>query len=156
MQAADFLTSKVNVYALGHLRLLDDTPANTIGMWKMQSGEIHMRRFGFVAALVVLGVTSALGAAGPAPLPPPDPTAKNLTPYRIQLRAFDACLVTQSRLKGTTREAVHTPCSCYAKGTVNAMSKSEIQAFRDTGYFNDTAREKALGFVDTCKLARPS
>ncbi len=115
-----------------------------------------MRRLAMVAVLGLLGVTSALSAAGPAPLPPPDPTAKNLSPYRIQLRAFDACLVTQSRLQGKTREAVHTPCSCYAKGTVNAMSKAEIQAFRDTGYFNDSAREKALGFVDTCKLKRPS
>jgi hypothetical protein len=115
-----------------------------------------MRRLGMVAVLVALGVTSAFGAAGPAPLPPPDPTAKNLSPYRIQLRAFDACLVTQSRLQGKTREAVHTPCSCYAKGTVNAMSKAEIQAFRDTGYFNDSARDKALGFVDQCKLTRPS
>jgi hypothetical protein len=115
-----------------------------------------MRRLGLVAVLVALGITSALGAAAPAPLPPPDPTAKNMSPYRIQLRAFDACLVVQSRLQGKTREAVHTPCSCYAKGTVNAMSKAEIQAFRDTGYFNDSAREKALGFVDKCKLTRPS
>jgi hypothetical protein len=115
-----------------------------------------MRRLGMVAVLVALGVTSAMGAAGPAPLPPPDPTAKNLTPYRIQLRAFDACLVTQSRLQGKTREAVHTPCSCYAKGTIGAMDKAEIQAFRDTGYFNDSARVKALGFVDKCKLTRPS
>jgi hypothetical protein len=96
-----------------------------------------------------------LAASSSAPLPPPDPTAKNLTPYMIQLRAFDACLHTQSQLLQTTREAVHTPCSCYAKGTVNAMSKDEIQAFRDTGYFNDTAREKGLQFLDTCKLKRP-
>jgi hypothetical protein len=55
----------------------------------------------------------------------------------------------------TTREAVHTPCSCYAKGTVNAMTKAEIEDFRNTGYFNDTAREKALGFIDKCGLRRP-
>jgi hypothetical protein len=35
------------------------------------------------------------------------------------------------------------------------MSKDEIQAFRDTGYFNDTAREKGLEFLDKCKLKRP-
>ena len=117
-----------------------------------------MRRMGAVVlagGLFALGATVALAAGGSASLPPPDPTAKNLTPYMIQLRAFDACLHTQSQLMVTTREAVHTPCSCYAKGTVNAMTKDEIQAFRDTGYFNDSAREKGLGFIDQCKLKRP-
>ncbi len=98
---------------------------------------------------------AAQAASSPAPLPPPDPTAKNLSVYRIQLRAFDACLVTQSRLMGTTREAVHSACSCYAKGTVNAMTKDELQNFRDTGYFDDSTRAKALGFLDSCKLKRP-
>jgi hypothetical protein len=113
-----------------------------------------MRRLILIGGLL-LGSSQAFAAAGGAPLPPPDPTARNLTPYMIQLRAFDACLHNQSRLQNTTREAVHTPCSCYAKGTVNAMTKAEIQAFRDTGYFNDSAREKGLGFIDRCKLKRP-
>jgi hypothetical protein len=117
-----------------------------------------MRRIGAVilaCGLSVLAGGAAHAASGTSALPPPDPTAKNLTPYMIQLRAFDACLVTQSRLMGTTREAVHTPCSCYAKGTVTAMTRDEIQAFRDTGYFNDSAREKGLDFIDRCKLRRP-
>ena len=107
------------------------------------------------AGLALAGMSAAHAASGPAALPPPDPTAKNLTNYQIQLRAFDACLVTQSRLLNTTREAVQTPCSCYAKGTVSAMSREEIQAFRDTGYFSDSAREKGLRFIDQCKLKRP-
>ena len=117
-----------------------------------------MRRMS--AALLAAGMSILLGVSAQAAssstsLPPPDPTAKNLTPYMIQLRAFDACLITQSQLLGTTREAVHTPCSCYAKGTVGAMTKDEIQAFRETGYFNDSAREKGLSFIDKCKLKRP-
>jgi hypothetical protein len=104
---------------------------------------------------LLVSAGAALAAGSTSALPPPDPTAKNLTPYMIQLRAFDACLITQSRLMNTTREAVHTPCSCYAKGTVNAMTKDELQAFRDTGYFNDSAREKGYEFIDRCKLKRP-
>ena len=104
---------------------------------------------------MLVSASAALAAGSTSSLPPPDPTAKNLTPYMIQLRAFDACLVTQSQLMSTTREAVHTPCSCYAKGTVNAMTKDELQAFRDTGYFNDSAREKGYDFIDRCKLKRP-
>lgn len=117
-------------------------------------GRGSMRAVAIVIAWGV-GMAAAFGAAGPAPLPPPDPTAKSLTPYMIKLRAFDACLVTQSRLQGTTREAVHSPCSCYASGTVDAMSKQELAAFRETGYFNDSAREKGLKFIEKCKLKRP-
>lgn len=112
--------------------------------------------FGAVGFSVLMWASGALAAASTNSLPPPDPTAKNLTPYMIQLRAFDACLVTQSRLQNTTREAVHTPCSCYAKGTVNAMTKDELQAFRDTGYFNDSARAKGYEYIDRCKLVRPN
>jgi hypothetical protein len=117
---------------------------------------IMMMRRAVVAVLATaISVSVAMAAGGSAPLPPPDPTAKNLSPYRIQLRAFDACQHNQARLMNTTREAVHTPCSCYAKGTVNAMTKAEIEDFRNTGYFNDTARDKALGFIDKCGLKRP-
>jgi hypothetical protein len=97
----------------------------------------------------------ALAGASSQALPPSDPTAKDLTPYMISLRAFDACLIVQSRLQSTTREAVHTPCSCYAKLTVKTMSTEELDAFRATGYFNDSARQKALQALDTCKLPRP-
>lgn len=116
-----------------------------------------MRQMGaalLAGGLMLVGAV-AHAASSSAPLPPPDPTARNLTPYMIQLRAFDACLYNQARLLKTTREAVHSPCSCYAKGTVNSMTKDEIQAFRETGYFNDSARAKGLEFIDRCKLKRP-
>jgi hypothetical protein len=118
-----------------------------------------MRRMGAVVlagGFLAMMAASVQAAGGSSALPPPDPTAKNLTPYMIQLRAFDACLHTQSQLMVTTREAVHSPCSCYAKGTVNAMTRDEIQAFRDTGYFNDSARAKGYAFLDRCKLKRPN
>jgi hypothetical protein len=110
------------------------------------------------AALACLALPAGSASAGASSrgLPPPtDPTAKTLTPYMISLRAFDACLIVQSRLQGTTREAVHTPCSCYAKLTVKTMSTAELDAFRETGYFNVSARQKALQALDACKLPRP-
>ncbi|MDF2813519.1 MAG: hypothetical protein K0S56_4550, partial [Microvirga sp.] len=32
----------------------------------------------------------------------------------------------------------------------------EVQAYRDTGVFNDSTRGKALASLDSCKLQRPS
>lgn len=105
--------------------------------------------------LPALPGTQALAAAGPAPLPPPDPTARNMTRFQIEFRALDACQRLQSRLLGTTRDAVLSRCDCYAKGTVRAMTGAEIEDFRATGYFGDSARQKALGFIDSCGLKRP-
>jgi predicted metal-binding protein len=107
------------------------------------------------AGLLAMSPVLAHAAAGVAPLPQPDPKTKNMSRYQIQLRAFDACLISQSRLQQTTREAVHTPCSCYATSTVKAMTNAEVQAFRDTSVFNDATREKALQQIDRCKLVRP-
>jgi hypothetical protein len=112
----------------------------------------------FCACIIALSLAPAAALAGASTqnLPPPvDPEAKDLTPYMISLRAFDACLIVQSRLQNTTREAMHTPCSCYAKLTVKNMSKGELDAFRATGYFNESTRQKALAALDTCKLPRP-
>lgn len=109
-----------------------------------------------IAGLLAFAPTLAFAAAGVAPLPEPDPKTKNMSRYQIQLRAFDACLISQSRLQQTTREAVHSACSCYATGTVRAMTNSDVQFFRDTSVFNDSTREKALQQIDRCKLTRPS
>lgn len=106
-----------------------------------------------VAVWAMTGTAQAAGSSGA--LPPPDPTAANLTPAQIQQRALNACLVTQARLMNVAQEEVRAPCSCYAQRTVRAMSRDEIASFRATGYFDDTTRAKALGFIDTCKLRRP-
>lgn len=109
-----------------------------------------------LVGLLALCPAAVFAAAGPAPLPQPDPKTKNMSRYQIQLRAFDACLISQSRLQQTTREAVHSACSCYASGTVKAMTNAEVQAFRDTSVFNDATREKAFAQIDRCKLVRPT
>lgn len=115
-----------------------------------------MRRVaGLLATALVIAPALALAAAGPAPLPEPDPRTRNMTRYQIQLRTFDACLIVQSRLQSTTREAVHSPCSCYATRTVSAMTREEISFFQQNSVFNDSTREKALRNIDACRLQRP-
>ncbi len=114
-----------------------------------------MRRF-LLSSAMFFGLAGTALAAGSAPLPPPDPTAKNLTPAQIQQRALNACTRTQAPLlTGVAPSEIRNKCACYARGTVRAMSRAEIQAFRDTGYFNDATREKALAQIDRCGLRRP-
>ncbi len=105
--------------------------------------------------LVVSG-TAGWAAGSTTSLPAPDPTARNVTRAQIQQRAYDACLITMARTMSRPAETLREPCQCYARGTVRAMTPDEITAFRATGYFNDSAREKAFGFVDRCRLQRPA
>jgi hypothetical protein len=98
---------------------------------------------------------AALAAGSTRNLPQPDPTARNLTPAGIAQRADEACVKVQAHVQNVSEAAVRRPCSCYAQRTVKAMTPAEIEAFRATGYFNDTARQKALAALDACKLPRP-
>lgn len=106
--------------------------------------------------LLGIAPTIAFAAGGLAPMPEPDPKTKNMSRPQVQQRAFDACLISQSRLQQTTREAVRSACNCYASGTVRGMTAAELQAFRDTSVFNDSTREKALAQIDRCRLVRPT
>jgi hypothetical protein len=109
----------------------------------------------FVFAALMAAALPALASGTTAPLPPPDPTAANLSPAQIRERAYDACLVTQAKVMATPRETLREPCRCYARRTIAAMTQDEITAFRQTGYFNDSARGKALEALDACNLRRP-
>jgi hypothetical protein len=136
------------------------TPARTFAterrLDEFDNRMVEMRLMTFaLAGALALAPMAAFAAAGLAPLPQPDPKTKNMSRYQIQLRAFNACLISQSRLQQTTREAVHSACSCYATATVKAMTNAEVQAFRDTSVFNDATRERALAQIDRCKLVRP-
>jgi hypothetical protein len=115
-----------------------------------------LRRLALVAGLTLGFAGAAFAGATTAPLPPPDPTAANLTPAQIQERALQGCLATQSRLQGLTPEEVRQPCQCYARGTIRTMNKDDLAFFRATGYFSDATRARALEQIDRCKLQRPS
>ncbi len=111
-----------------------------------------------LAALALLGAASAAWAASssvPTGQPTVDPQLRTATPYLLSLKVFDQCQLVQSRLMETTREAVHTPCSCYAKATIAGMSKDELDFMRNNGFFADSVRPKALANLDKCKLKRP-
>jgi hypothetical protein len=115
-----------------------------------------------LAIVLALGLSACAASAGVAlaagssrNLPTPDPTARNLTPAEIAQRALDACVKVQAHVQNASEASVRKPCACYARLTVKEMTPDEIDAFRSTGYFNDTARRKALSALDACKLPRP-
>jgi non-ribosomal peptide synthetase component F len=109
-----------------------------------------------MATLKLFTVAAALTAvlAGCMPVPV-DPALKTATASELQDRARFACVRTQARFQNVSASSVAAPCACYARRTMRALSAEEVQAFRDTAVFNDSARAKALAAIDRCGLKRP-
>jgi hypothetical protein len=115
----------------------------------------HLVAAALLLSLALPHAALAGASSGPFPEPKPDPATLKLSRYEAKLWVFDRCLTAQSRLMSTTREAVHSPCSCYATKTVDQMNKTEFENFRQQSVFDETTRGKALANLDACKLKRP-
>lgn len=85
----------------------------------------------------------------------PDPALKTASKSNLTGRVRHACTVTQAKLQKVEETALVAPCGCYAERTLSALDRDEIASYRSTGYFNDSARAKALSALDSCQLPRP-
>lgn len=85
----------------------------------------------------------------------PDPALKTASKSNLAGRVRHACTVTQAKLQKVEETALAAPCGCYAERTLSALDRDEVASYRATGYFNDSARAKALSALDSCKLPRP-
>lgn len=107
--------------------------------------------------LLALGAHAALASGSSAPFEQyqPDPALKTATKANLEGRVRHACAVVQARMTSASEVSLERPCGCYAKHTLRSLDESELEAYRVTGYFNDSARAKALSALDACKLQRP-
>jgi hypothetical protein len=109
-----------------------------------------------VAAAVSVSASAAYAAASNMPTQhEPDPALKTESVSQLRARVSQACSITQAKLQNAGEASLSRSCDCYAGRTMRSLSAEEVQAYRDTGVFNDTARAKALTALDTCKLPRP-
>ena len=110
-----------------------------------------------VAVAVSAGATGAYAAASSMPTQyQPDPALKTESMGELRARVSQSCSVIQAKMQNVTEVSLSRKCDCYAGRTMRALSADEVQAYRDTGVFNDTARTKALSAIDSCKLQRPA
>lgn len=113
----------------------------------------------FIAAgLFAACATAALAGGSSAPFEQyqPDPALRTAPKANLEGRVRHACAVVQARMTNAPESSLERPCGCYAKQTMRTLDESEIEAYRTTGYFNDSARAKALSALDSCKLQRPA
>ena len=109
------------------------------------------------AMLIAASTAAALAGGSSQPFNyQPDPALKTATRSDIEGRFRRACQATQARLQSTQESAIARPCGCYASRTLRSLDASELDAYRATGVFNETARGKALAAIDACQLKRPT
>lgn len=113
--------------------------------------------------LVAAGLLSALAACNASRVQTaslegytPDPALKSASLKNLKGRVSQACVVTQSKFQKVAEASLEAPCGCYADRALTKMSREEIQSYRATGYFNDSAKAKAFDALDSCKLPRPA
>lgn len=117
-----------------------------------------MTSFRDLAAAIVLAASTSAALAGASSVPTnyqPDPALKKASRGELEARVRKACTVTQAKLRSTSEPALAAPCGCYAARTLRSLDQGEVQAYRDTGIFNESARAKALAAIDACNLQRP-
>jgi hypothetical protein len=115
--------------------------------------------FRSMLAAAAIAVSASAAFAGASNMPTqyqPDPALKTASMSELRARVRQACSVTQAKLQSVSEGSVSRKCDCYAGQTMRALSADEVQVYRDTGVFNDTARAKALAAIDSCKLERPT
>ncbi len=108
---------------------------------------------GIAVAFIASG---AFAASSSAPIGyTPDPALKTASMTDLTKRVQKACINTQARVQEGAESTFMRPCGCYATKTLKEFSPEELQAYRDTGVFNASARDKALWAIDECGLKRP-
>jgi hypothetical protein len=106
--------------------------------------------------LIAGSASAAFAAASSVPTAyEPDPALQRASRTELEARIRKACTVTQAKLQSVAETSLSSPCGCYSSRTFRALSQDEVQAYRDTGVFNEGARTKALAAIDACKLQRP-
>lgn len=108
------------------------------------------------ALALAASATAAFAAASSVPTNyQPDPALQKASRGELEARVRKACTVTQAKLQTVSEGSVSKPCGCYATTSLRSFDQTEIQAYRDTGVFNESARAKALAALDSCGLKRP-
>ncbi len=107
----------------------------------------------FCRAAIVGGATIVLASCQGVPLDyKPDPALKTETPAKLQARVVEACVKSQRAKSSLQSPALRKSCGCYAAATFKAMDKTELDFYRNNGYFSDTTRPKGQAALATCGL----
>ena len=85
-----------------------------------------------------------------------DPALLTAPKPKLVEKVANACMVVQARTQNVPRATIEKPCGCYAERTLASLDEGELQSYRSKGYFNESAKAKALEALDACSLPRPA
>ncbi|PXW58143.1 hypothetical protein C7450_106319 [Chelatococcus asaccharovorans] len=107
-----------------------------------------------VGCALSVAVALSAHAGGRPPAGTASASYATMSEDEIRTSILDACVVTQWQSATSQRDNYADRCGCYARRVTSGMTPDEFNAFRRTGYFNDTARPKAEAALAACKVKR--
>ena len=112
-------------------------------------------RAAFAAICLFASVNLALAGASSVPTNyQPDPALQRATQGELEARVRRACTIVQARELGVSESSLSRPCGCYASRSLASFTPDELQSYRDTGVFNQTAQAKAYAALSACGVRR--
>lgn len=108
------------------------------------------------ASRAVMGAAFVVMIAGCQGVPgdfKPDPKLKTASIGQLQAGVKDVCIKAQRAKSSSSTSELSKPCGCYASKALKAMDKGEIDFYRNSGYFADSARPKAQAALNSCGLS---
>jgi hypothetical protein len=112
-------------------------------------------RTALAAACLLASVDLAAAAASSVPTNyRPDPALQSASRGELEARVRRACTIIQARELGVSETALSRPCGCYASQTLASFTPGELQSYRDSGVFNQTAQAKAYAALSACGVRR--
>jgi hypothetical protein len=116
---------------------------------------LSIARAALAATCFFASVNLALAGASSVPTNyQPDPALQRATRGELEARVRKACAVIQARELGVSESSLSRPCGCYASRTLTSFTPGELQSYRDTGVFNQSAQAKAYAALSACGVRR--
>ena len=106
-----------------------------------------MPRFARSVAVLALSLVASAAFAGGSSAPfnyQPDPALKTAPRAELESRIRRTCTATQAEVQNVSQGSLTGPCGCYASRVLHRLDRAEMEAYRNTGLFNDSARVKAI------------
>jgi hypothetical protein len=108
-------------------------------------------RAALAVASLLTSVNLALAAASSVPTNyQPDPALQRASRGELESRVRKACVIVQARELGVSESSLSRPCGCYASRTLASFTPGELQSYRDTGVFDQSAQAKAYAALSAC------
>lgn len=115
-------------------------------------GLVRIMQAGVALLLLASNSADAIAGASTPQYPPPSVNLSNASMDELRTHILDSCVLREWGRAAESRSSYAERCNCYARRITAVMTGEELDALRQSGIYNDSAREKAEAAQLKCNL----